>query len=480
MPELPLYNQKQNINVNTPEPLRNEASQPFQDQKKVIGTLDNIASQWSHANDVMQSTEAKAKHSLAVNDIESRAAQDPDFKNSKAYHKELITAKEMAVKGIDNQQIASQLGLEFNYNTEIAKIKIDTNFRQKQIEYNKVMVQTNIDGLVSKKLSAQTESEKQHYDAEIINLIESNVQSGALDYKEADKIVKEAQNTAVKYDIYADSATQEDESQVLKDLKDHKGKYSFLPPDERLKLIEESQRRIFQNNQTMKKDVKDTQSEKYDSLIKDLSAGSVDLARIDQELKTPPEKGGIPVKQLIDIREGLIKGIEKGLKEQADNEVGSEEYNEVFQKVISDKVTLEKAQDILFKAYRDGNVDATELKVLRTIKAYGQDMNKKKDHDIFNSAVNGMVEFFTGKKTPTATDMALGLKSFVTRVDAGENPQDVANDIKRVTTLKLNPKISNFSPDGQLVIDENGILKIMNNLGEIRDVNSKAPAKGAK
>lgn len=154
----------------------------------MIGTLDNIASRWSQANDVMQSTEAKAKHSLALNDIKSRANADPNFKNSEAYYKELNSANESAISSIDNQQVASQLGIEFKYNSEIAKLKIDNNFRSKQLEYNKVMVQTNLDNLMSKKLSASTPAEAQHYDAEIINLVESNVQSGTIDYKQADPV----------------------------------------------------------------------------------------------------------------------------------------------------------------------------------------------------------------------------------------------------------------------------------------------------
>ena len=123
-PVLPGYNSQRNINANTPEPLRNEATQPFQDQQKILGTMQQITQQWSNANDVMQYTEAKAKNGLLIADIESRANADPDFKNSEKYYKELEDAKKLSTSGISNQEVASKANIEFDTDLAITKMKI--------------------------------------------------------------------------------------------------------------------------------------------------------------------------------------------------------------------------------------------------------------------------------------------------------------------------------------------------------------------
>jgi hypothetical protein len=465
MPNLPIYNQQKNINVNTPEPLRNESSQAFQDQQKVIGTLDNIASQWSQANDVMQSTEAKAKHSLALNDIESRANSDPNFKNSEAYYKELNSANESAISSIDNQQVASQLGIELKYNSEIAKLKIDNNFRSKQLDYNKVMVQTNLDNLMSKKLSASTPAEAQHYDAEIINLVESNVQSGTIDYKQADKFVKDAQDTAVKYDIYADSATQENESQVLKDLKDYKGKYSFLAPDDRLKLIEEAQRRIFQNNQTFKRQVDQTQAVRNDTIIDKMSNETLTFRDIANEEAIPESQGGLPRKVLLQYKKYQQRGVEETLNEALKKKTPdgkqitatakkAKEYNDLIDKYLTEDMGKWDAKELLAKALVDGQIDPEELKVLNPIRDNLRDIEFNKNTSPVAYVIK-QYKNFTRSSNPTSEELAIRTKQMLKEIGAGKEPQAALKTAMDSDMLKHFPDYKTYQTSGRKKRDPN-------------------------
>ena len=108
MPILPVYDAKRNINAIPAAPLENQAAEPWKQAQKATGEVIDVVQKWSDANDVMQYTEAKAKHDLLVADIESRAAADPDFKNSEKYALELQKAREESVKGISNQAVAKK------------------------------------------------------------------------------------------------------------------------------------------------------------------------------------------------------------------------------------------------------------------------------------------------------------------------------------------------------------------------------------
>ncbi len=348
MPVLPGYASKQNINPNTAaplreaDPLRKDAAASFEQDQGVLKTLGEVANKWSDANDVMQYTEAKAKHGVAVAEIEARASADPDFKNSEKYHQELAAVQKTAVEGISNQQVAAKAGAEFSYDSQIAAIKIGANFKTKQIAYNQVMVKTSLDTLMQSKLAAATPAEAAQYDAKITNLLTENLQTGTLSYAEADKLLKDSQETTVKYEVYADTATQEKESSLLKELKNPKGKYSFLDPDTRLKMIEEDQRRIFQNNQTYKREAEVSRDQNFTDVFTKANEGTLTLNDLDAQMAIPEEDGGIPKKQLLEIRKSIQTRVKNDLETVVNSNDKAADYVKFVDNFISDETDRQK------------------------------------------------------------------------------------------------------------------------------------------
>jgi hypothetical protein len=272
--------------------MRNEATAPFENNQKVLGAMTQVAQAWSEAQDVMQYTQAKAKYEVTSATIQGRAAADPDFNNLNKYTDELKNSKKEIIKGISNQAVANKLGMEIDYGNEIASIKIGAGFREKEIANNKVMLKTNMDSLLQKKLNAATPAEAMQYDNEMNELLQANLKTGTIDAADLDKMMKDSQKTSVQYEIYSDPATKEVDSAVLKELKDPKGKYSFLGPNERLDLIQESQRRIFQNNQTFKREAEVSRNTRFDNIFTKAYQNNLTLADIDAEIKIPEEQGG--------------------------------------------------------------------------------------------------------------------------------------------------------------------------------------------
>lgn len=465
MPSLPIYNSKQNITPNTAEPLRNEAAQPFQDDQKVLATMSDVTQKFGQAQDVMQYTEAKAKHGLAVADIEARASADPDFKNSEKYTQELSKVKANSLTGITNQQVAAKAGIEFDYDTKIAGIKIGAQFQQKQIKYNQVMVKSNLDSLMQNKLAAATPAEAQQYDLQIQQLLHANTQTGVLSYEEADKLLTDSQKTSVQYEIYNDPSTAEKDSEVLKQLRDPSGKYSFLPPDKRLDLIQESQRRIFQNNQTFKKEVETSQSARNTGFIDKLSTQTATFKDLDQEEKVPEEQGGIPRKVLLQYRRFLQTGVDKtlndymkekvapGSREASERSRMATEYNGLIENYIDDKTDQWKAKELVAKALADGHIDADEAKVLDPIKGNLKDIKFNKDTSPIAWAIKS-VKGMMGASNASSEDIALKTKQLLGSIGEGGDPQVEATKIMDSEMLKHFPDYKTFPVKGKRYMDK--------------------------
>lgn len=470
MPQLPIYHTQTNIQstpsapLRSADPLRNEAAQMGADQQTIAKTLGVVSQKMSDANDVMQYTEAKAKHGIAVADIESRAAADPNFRNSETYTKELSAARKTAIDGIANQQVASKAGVEFDYDTQIANIKINAGFKQKQIAYNKVMVKTSLDTLMQNKLAASTPAEAQQYDLKIKDLLTENLQTGTIDYAEADKLLQGSQKTSVQYEIYNDPSTSEKDSTILNQLKDPKGKYAFLDPDTRLDLVQESQRRIFQNNQTFKREVETSQVQRNTDFIDKLATQTATFKDIDNEEKIPEDQGGMKRTVLLQYRRYLENGVDKTLNQWMKEKVDgtseltrrafmAKEYNDLIENYLDDKTDQWKAKEQLAKGLADGQLDAEELKVLDPIKQNLKDIKFNKDASPIAWAVK-QVKQVMGQSNASSEEIALRTKQLLGNIGAGGDPIAEMGKVMDSEMLKHFPDANTYPKQGKRFIDK--------------------------
>lgn len=476
MPSLPTYNSRSNIRANTVAPLREgEAQRDAQPLQQVIGATGEFAQKVSDANDVMQYTEARAIHSTSLANLEARAKADPDFKNSDKYTKELYEIKKTSVSGISNQRLAAKASYEFGAESNIIQNRITTDFNDKRIAYTRVLAKNEIDGYLKEKLSyPEGSKEAQYYTDKIESTLYDNVVAGVFDAKTADTMLKESQETAVKYNVYNDNSTQEKDSQVLADLKNPKGKYSFLPPDDRLKLIEESQRRIFQNNQTMKREAEFSRDGRFNDIFTKANDGTLTLNDLDQEMKIPEDQGGIPKKQILDIRKAMQSRIKTDLQVIVDNSEKAGEYASFVDNFISDETDRQKGREAIVNAYKDGILSPKEASFLNSLKREAEGIKSIKSREEFmgnnmipfKNAINAVNDFFTGKKNFTESDKALAIKNLLNGSADGVDPKEASQTVIKQAIINSNPSILNFNPDGQIVLDENGNVRMMNNFGD--------------
>lgn len=199
MPIMPVANSQRNINASTGAPLRNEAAQEFAPEQIVVGAIQQTTQAWSDANDVMQYTKAKGQYEVSVADIQARAAADPNFEDSDKYYKELQDAKNQSLVGISNRQVAEKAALDMDFGNQMSAIKINSNFKQKEIIANKFNLSQSIEGLQQKKLQASTSGEAAHVDQDIQDMLALNIKAGVLSPAEAEAIKDDANILSAEY-----------------------------------------------------------------------------------------------------------------------------------------------------------------------------------------------------------------------------------------------------------------------------------------
>jgi hypothetical protein len=373
VPILPVYNSNRNIQAIPIAAQKDDARQFGENVDVVLSTMDKIRD----ANDTMQYSRAKAEYLLETQRINAEATADPDYNNSGKYLSRLDKIKSTILSRVDNLVVRNNLSMEMDYDNQVSAIKINSHFKAKEIEDTKYKLSKGVAVLQQQKVFANSQDEKDKNDFEIKKLLSMNVYSGIISSAEADKMYKDTQKTAIKYDIYADLSTSEDESKVLNELRDPNGSYKDIDSDTRLSLIEESQRRIFQNNQTLKKATEASQLERTDRLIDKFLDGTVTFEDIDQEIAIPEDQGGMPrniiLKYQKAIQSGVGQSLNKMLQEKnrgrpTERAKKVKSYNDLIDIYVNDDVDQWKAKEALVDAWADGNIDASEKKFLNDLR----------------------------------------------------------------------------------------------------------------
>lgn len=317
----------------------------------------------------------------------------------------------------------------------------------------------------------------------VTDRINSAYKNGLYDFEQAEKAKEGFYTTLVRNDIYGDNATEENQSNTLAQLrKGSKGDYKYLPETIRLKMIEESQRRIFQNNQTYKKQITDNQNQRQDNLIDKFASGTATLQDIENELALPENQGGIKREVLLNYQRGLQRGIEKDLNKMLTEKTADKDPTERAQKVgqyltlidsfIDDKTDIWHAREKLAQAYSDGVLNAKEQQFLHNMSKDLKTIEQNRSTAPIATAVKALKNWhwFWMHENPSDEEMAVDIKKLLYGVQQGTNPQDMINKITQDRVKTKIPSSVTFSEKGRLMVDKNGNRAIVYPDGRVEEV----------
>jgi hypothetical protein len=239
-----------------------------------------------------------------------------------------------------------------------------------------------------------------------------------------------------------------------------------LPPDEKLKLIEESQRRIFQNNQSYKRDITESQVVRTDGLIDKIADGTASFKDLDVEMAIPPEQGGIPKKVLLVYQKALQTGVTKDLnkmltektpdKDPTQRSIMVKKYNDLIDMFIDDKTDQWKAKETLANAYADGIVSPQEQKFLNSMEKNLKDISFNRSTSPIASAIKGIKSFFGQQSNATDEEIAFNIKQLLGGVASGDTPEIASKKVLGEYIKKKIPDYPTYPKEGKVKIDKNG------------------------
>lgn len=428
-----------------------------------------IGDMMQKAASLHEKTKAENFRDTSFRDIQARAEQDPNpsTDNRKKYDDELKKAitDSSAMMTIPSERANFQQ--ESSAKSAITGYDITRNFQKKNIELGKNELDIYLSGKENDFVQATNpllkEAAIHERDVKIKEATDAGYISQGDAVKMKDDLEKKWNETQVKYDIQQDTSTQEKDSQILQELRNKGGAYSFLDPEARLKMIEESQRRIFQNNQTFKREVDLSQNKRNNDFIEKLANQTATFKDIDAEAQIPEEQGGMKRSVLLQYQKYLQGSVDKSLnemireknpdtKESTRRAKLATEYNTLIETFLDDKTEQWKAKELLAKGLADGQLDAEELKVLIPIKDGLKDIKFNKDTSPVAYAIKKIKEFM-GNSNASSEDTALRIKQMLGGISEGAKPQEEMTKIMDGEMLKHFPDHSNFPKEGKNYVD---------------------------
>ena len=211
MPSFPVYDSSTNINPNIQAPERHQAAQGFEDVQKLDKTVIGLTQSWSDRNDVIQETKAKTNAEMAFAQQEQAALNDPNPDNAEMHIKAINNIVGTATKGIDNQEVAGQVGLDIEHAGFQTQIKIQDEFKKKQIFANDQRLDqlaTTTAQNVSNPVSAAAAQEDED---KFMSTLQSNASRGLITPERANSLVKQYKVGVIKNRIAQSNSTNADD-----------------------------------------------------------------------------------------------------------------------------------------------------------------------------------------------------------------------------------------------------------------------------
>jgi len=217
--------------------------------------------------------------------------------------------------------------------------------------------------------------------------------------------------------------------------------------------------------------INEQQETKFNGLLDNLSQGKLTLTDVENEMQVPEDRGGIKKTILVKYQNALQSGISKDLnrmlkEETPDNEPTArakkvKQYTELIDNFISDDVDKWHAREKLAEAYSDGIVNSQEAVFLNKLKSGLNDIEWNRSTGPVRNKIKAVLGWLKGNNA-SDEEITLNLKKLMGTLQTGEgDPQEISKSLMQNHVYSKIPEAPTFSPNGQLVADSDGILKIV-------------------
>ena len=207
MANFPVYDSSSNINPNIQAPEKKNSGQGWEDLQNLNKTVMGLTQQWSDRNDVMQETKAKTNAEIAFSQQEQAAHNDPNPDNAEMHLKAINDVVGTATKGIDNKEVAGQVGIDLEHAAFLTQMKIQDTFRNKQIFANDQRLDQLATTTASNVANPISAAAAQEDEDKFMSTVQANASRGLISPERANALVKQYKVGVVKNRISQSTST---------------------------------------------------------------------------------------------------------------------------------------------------------------------------------------------------------------------------------------------------------------------------------
>lgn len=406
---------------------------------------------------VVEKTKAQNERDSKMASLYSQAEQDPDTspERQKYYEEEISRISSESARHITIPRERSLFELETKGAGDIAKIKVNNSFTKKRIEQGRVEGDIYVNNKKNDFLLARTPGEKKRAILERDLKIQELVKGGYIDKadatKQIDELNKNWAESQVNYDIMTDPLMAHE---LLKSKS-----YPNIDEEKRVELLAEAEQTIRQNTKQAELMVKINQDQYEEQMAGMMADNTLNLENINDFRGKISEKAFLTAKKAISS------------SDKVDPQIKAESFNSLQDQYVNlainsdnDKTSasLDKIAEFRVNVMEAmGKGEITQENGQRFLKevsvAFDQKAKEKvkKELGFWKSLGNWADKYATNieETKQRATEQ------FKKRVEAGENPESVTQDIIKNEQIAQNPARAQYqigdiieTPVGSVVV----------------------------
>lgn len=401
MPDFPRYQSKGQLTTQQPsvEAPTDTTGQMLETGAKVAGQVSDVALKWSNAVDTIQKTTAQANFKTGMLDITQRAQNDPNYKNSDQYFREIDKLKTDNLKGFQSKTAETEMAIEFGYDSQVGKIQIDNLYKKKLGDVGQASILKNLE-----HMSTNANDLEKRIDKFLAPQIRDQIISHEQAYKLKEKYVTQGKFNSFLQDFRSNPVEAEK--------KFNKDAYGLD-----IETAEKARSKL--------KELKVLQKEQEGNLFGDmtlkLTTSELSEDEIDEAIalnKNNPNEG---------ITEAHGKRLKDGLYKDVTKRIGTKEFKKykqaldfVFSSSAQDRI---KGYEAVLEAHNEG-LDKEETKFLKQI------LDTKKDVVWANKAASGkkLIETIFGARPKDIQKETQSLLAYAKRIAKGASPETAAQE----------------------------------------------------
>lgn len=403
MPDFPRYESKGELTTQQPSiqaPTDNTGETTAKAGETIGSAIQTNTLKWSNAVDTIQKTTSQANFKAGMLDIQTRAANDPNYNNSDQYLKEIEKLKSESLKGFSSKTAETEMAIDLEYESKVGKIGIDNLYKKKFIDVG----QASTRNLLEIEAQNPTPNSEKAIDSILATQVEKGIYGHEAAYVLGEQYKKQAKFNSFLIDFRNDPVAAEKAF--------NKNAYGMD-----IETAEKARSKL--------KEIKALQKEQQTSLYGDMSlgimTGQVSEQSIDEAVmanKLNPNNG---------ITEIQGKQLKTALYRDVTQRIGAKQFK-TYKKAI-DFVFSDSAQDrfrgyeAILQAYSDG-LTPDESNFLKKV------LDTKKDATFAAKSASGkkFLENLLGARPKNMEKETKVLLEYAKRIANGSTPEAASQE----------------------------------------------------